>query len=40
MANELRTIGENTIANGTDEFYKIPSLSAGVLAIILAAVFG
>jgi hypothetical protein len=40
MANELRTTGENTIANGTDNYYQILPLSAGVLAIILAAVFG
>ncbi|TRO60716.1 hypothetical protein E2P64_01900 [Candidatus Bathyarchaeota archaeon] len=40
MANELRTTGENTIANETNDFYKILPLSTGVLAIILAAVLG
>jgi nitrate/TMAO reductase-like tetraheme cytochrome c subunit len=40
MANELRTTGENTIANGTDDFYQILPLSTGVLAIILVAVLG
>lgn len=40
MANELRNTEQNDIANGTDDFYQILPLSAGVLAIILAAVFG
>lgn len=40
MANELRNTGQNNIANGTNDYYQILPLSAGVLAIILAAVFG
>lgn len=40
MADELRNTEQNNIANGTDDYYQILPLSAGVLAIILAAVFG
>jgi hypothetical protein len=40
MANDLRNSGQNNIVNGTDDYYQILPLSAGVLAIILAAVFG